>query len=372
MVNLIENRHVLFFALVGLVLAACSSPTADVSLSLATQTAPPIAAVTATRVPPTNIPVPSATPAPILMRLTEPGCCTQPTWSADSTQVLYIDRPQPSLPAGLYGVELAPAGSAPQLVTQRLGIYSPDRSHVAYPEDDETYIENVGSGQRWIVDNSGRQVAFAPGSNRIVWSVSESSGAGFDVRATEIFVAGLDGTLIGDPFVIFGGGFSGWIDDEHLLLVGKLERDEGERTLFNFTIADGTLVELGHGERLRSGIPSPNGKWVAYLVLFDQEQPQRNGFWIVSSDGQQRMQLDLFGPVQWRDGDHLLMVPQEPGAPSQRIIEIDATTGQSRQLTDPSSASFVIEGGDWRVAPDGQHIAFVSAEERAIWLLRLP
>ena len=37
-----------------------------------------------------------------LTRLTEPGCCTQPWWSADGRRVLFIDRPAPDAPTGIY------------------------------------------------------------------------------------------------------------------------------------------------------------------------------------------------------------------------------------------------------------------------------
>jgi len=349
------------------VLAACST-TADEPLA-----PPPVVPVETTQIPPASppqTPTVTLTPTPALTRLTEPGCCTLPTWSADSTQVRFIDRPASTQQVGLYAVGLD--GGPPTLVSERLGKYSPDQRFMAYPEDDETYVEDVTTGQRWLIDNGGRQVFFSPSGNRLAWSKS-LSGGGYDVRPEEINVTALSGTVPVESFTVFGGGYSGWLDDDHLLVAGKLD-PESERVLFSLSLQDGTLVELARGERVRSGIAAPGGEWVAYIVLLDQEQPENNGIWIVSADGQQRFQLDLFGAFQWRDANHLLLVPQETtaGPPSHRLVEIDATTGQSRPLTDPLVTPFVIEGGDWQVSPDGRHVVFVSATDRAIWLLALP
>src|SRR5512134_1787334 len=79
--------------------------------------------------PETALPPPVATtPAPDvlspLVRLTEPGCCVQPGWSADGQQVVFIDKPDPGQPTGIYGVSIN--GGPPQLITERIGLPSPD------------------------------------------------------------------------------------------------------------------------------------------------------------------------------------------------------------------------------------------------------
>jgi hypothetical protein len=322
-----------------------------------------------TVIAPNQTPTITPTPTPALQRLTEPGCCTQPMWSADSAQIRFIDRPSSLQPVGLYGVGLG--GEAPALISERLGQFSPNDEYIAYPEGGQTYVEEVGTGQRWTIDNGGRRVFFSPSSARLVWTEVLPGGGGFDRRSIQYQVTSVLGEPVGEPFALYGGGYSGWLDDDHLLVAGKTELD-GERALYSAAVADGALVELARGERVRSGIPSPGGAWVAYLVLFDEEEPERNGFWMVSADGQTHYQLDLFGAVQWRDSDHLLMVPQEMGAPSHRLVEIDARTGQVTPLTDPAVTPFTIEGGDWQISPDGQHVVFLSAADRDLWLLRLP
>jgi hypothetical protein len=353
--------------LAAVTLVACAAPSKD---ALAPGFPVSGAETVAPTVFPVQAPTAAVTPTPTLKRLTEPGCCTQPIWSADSTQVRFIDRPASSQQVGLYAVSLD--GGPPTLVSERLGELSPDDRYLAYPEEGETYVEVLSTGQRWAIDNEGHRVIFSPGSTRLAWERTLSSGGGYDEHVGEIYVTSPNGTVKMGPFTLYGGGgFSGWLDDEHLLVVGKLE-PEGERALYNLSLMDGATVELARGERVRSGIPAPGGAWVAYIVLLDQEEPANNGIWIVSADGQHRFKLDLFGAFQWRDADRLLVVPQDVGAPSHRLVEIDASTGQTIPLTDPLVTPFVIEGGDWRVSPDGRHVVFVSAADRAIWLLTLP
>ena len=70
------------------------------------------------------------TPTPALQRLTTGGCCTQPFWSPDSQQVLFIDQPPPDAPLGIWGVSLNPPDATPALLTQRVAFYSRDLTYV--------------------------------------------------------------------------------------------------------------------------------------------------------------------------------------------------------------------------------------------------
>jgi hypothetical protein len=54
------------------------------------------------------------------------------------------------------------------------------------------------------------------------------------------------------------------------------------------------------------------------------------------------------------------------------LLEVDAAAGAARALTDPAVTPLRIAGGDWALSPDGQRLAFVSAEDRNIWILELP
>ena len=143
----------------------------------------------------------------------------------------------------------------------------------------------------------------------------------------------------------------------------------------------GERVELARAERLRGTSPSPSGGWVLYYITFDDD-PTRNGLWLVRTDGSGQRQLPdaLFGSYQWRgcaDGctaeeDRLLIVPFQPDAAQHELWEVTPATGDARRLTDPAVTPFKIANGDWRVAPDGRHIAYVEARDRNVWVLPLP
>ena len=60
------------------------------------------------------------------------------------------------------------------------------------------------------------------------------------------------------------------------------------------------------------------------------------------------------------------------GAPSHRLVEFDAATGQYTDLTDPEQTPFRVLAADWRVSPTGEHVVFVHAEDQALWVLELP
>ena len=89
---------------------------------------------------PTNIPLPTATPTPtpsptptpqaILRQLTSGGCCVQPSFSPDSSKVLFVDKPSETVPPGVYGLDLtrfeSSAETPPQLFYETIGFRSVD------------------------------------------------------------------------------------------------------------------------------------------------------------------------------------------------------------------------------------------------------
>jgi Tol biopolymer transport system component len=158
-----------------------------------------------------------------------------------------------------------------------------------------------------------------------------------------------------------------------LLLSGRESLQSREQVLYTFALADGAQVELARGERLRGGLLSPDGAWMAYFMALD-EDPDKNGVWLVRTDGSGRRKLerDLFGAYQWRDSRRLLIIPFQADATYHDIWEFDAEAGQARRLTDPQVTPFKIANGDWTVSPDGRYVAFVASEDRNIWLLTLP
>ncbi len=135
-------------------------------------------------------------------------------------------------------------------------------------------------------------------------------------------------------------------------------------------------------ERLRGLSLSRDQSWLAYTVT-GSDQRDANGLWIAptTEGGPAPRRISPFGAFRWRDGRRLLVVPLEPGAASHRLLEVDAATGEQRELSirtmpgDPADGSagpaFRIADGDWSVSPDGRQLAWVAAEGWGIWVMGL-
>lgn len=335
--------------------------------STPTASASPAPAVATPTLPPT--PSPSATPGPRLWRLTDNGCCVQPFWSPDGREVWFLDRPSPEAPAGIWGIPWT--GGTPRWVTDRLGVFSPDGRRRAYLEAGQTVIEDLEMGVRAIVPSGGRAVVFSPDGGWIAWEVGDREAPSLDRRVSTLWVARWNGEEARPVRRLVGGGFAGWFPDGQRVLVLTREAPGGDPFLAVLDLRDGSLRPIAQGERLRGAQISPAGGWVAYQRLFSGDASQ-DGLWVVRSDGTEGRRLPVFGAYRWRGEGRLLVIPLEPGAPSHRVLEVDASTGEVRPLTDPAQVSFRIVGGDWALSPDGRRIVFVSAFDRNLWILELP
>jgi hypothetical protein len=321
----------------------------------------------------TPITPPSPTPTPALRRLTEGGCCVDTFWSTDSQQLLYIDRPSPDGNAGLWAVNVQ--GSEPQFITDRLGIYSPDMQLRAFPQDGATYIENLSTGELWNIPNGGRAVSFSPDQTWLAWTAGQT-GPPFNTARRDIWISSLDGSQERMVFSGMRAGFEGWFPDGRILVSGLVEGSDSEQALWvldqdQAEEGRSNLVELGRGARIRGASLSPGGDWVAYLTTFSAD-PAQDGIWLADARTGERRRLDVFGGYQWRDAQHLLVVPLDLSQPVHRLLQVEAASGQVQSVTDPAITPFKIANGDWSVSPDGELIAFVSADEGNIWLLELP
>ena len=287
---------------------------------------------------------------------------------------MFMDRPAPEAPVGMWGVSVDAPMSEPQLITEKLGPFSRDMSMAVTLDRGQTIVERLGDGQRWPINNGGRQISFSPDGQRIAWTVQQESG-GFDVRRSEVWVANMDGTQPRRVATRFGGGVLAWLpDSQGMLLGGKANRADKLSTLSVLSLEDGALRDIMQFERMRSPLLSRNGRWLAYLITQSRDASQ-DGMHVLDlqTAGAQPKRLDFFGAYRWRDGDRLLYVPVKAGAPSNELWQIDAGTGQSSQLIPAGDNSpFKIGNGDWDVSPDGKRILYVNARDRNIWLAQLP
>lgn len=323
---------------------------------------------------PTAEPSPAASPtrAPELRSLTADGCCVDPFWSPDSASLLFIDRPSPDSPAGLWRVDLQ--GQPPEFVSDRLGIFSADMRLRAFPSGGQTLVEDLQTGEQWRIPNDGRPVSFSPDGQWLSWTAGQP-GPPFDQARREVWVSRSDGSEAQVVFAALRGGFEGWFPDGRLLVSGSAAEGGAEQALWAISLEDGSpdqpdLLQLGRGGRLRDVQVSPGGSWLAYLVTVSDD-PALNGIWLADTRTGERRRLPQFGGYQWRDDNRLLLVPLLLDQPLHWLIEIEAASGESRVLTDPLQTPFKIANGDWQVSPDGQKMAFVSAVDGNIWLLEL-
>lgn len=316
-------------------------------------------------------PDPTPTPAPVLRQLASGGCCVNPFWSPDGSQVWFVDKPSDVQPSGIWGVPAAPGigGGEPVFITDRLGLFSRDGLLVAYPEAGETIVERRADGGRWRTPAGGRAVSFSPDSAWIAWQTA-SSTVNFDRRIVEIWIARVDGTEARSVARLIGGGLAGWFPDSARLLVTGRESLESDPALAVVDVATGAVTGLARADYLRGAVISPGGGWIAYQVAFSGDLEQ-DGLWVLPVGGEAR-RLRLFGAYQWRAEGRLLVVPLEATGGSQRLVEVEAATGELSALTDPRITPFRIAAGDWAVAPDGSRLVFVNAQDRNLWLLELP
>ena len=306
-------------------------------------------------------------------RLTTGGCCTQPFWSPEGTQVRYIDRP-PGGELGIYGVTVGATPAKPELVSERV-----EDSRIVGPYRIETTrttttLVRLSDGKAFKVPAQGRGVQFSPDYKRIAWSISNDD-ASPERQVAAIWVANVDGSGARRLAALRRGGIGGWISNDTLLVNGQDSRNGVEQVLWAMNAADGKTRELARAERLRSALLSPSGRWIAYYTTF--AKAGQNGLWLVDTQGGAPRPLPeaMFGAYQWRAAgaeDKLLLVPFRPDAQQHEFWQIDPATLNATQLTRGDETPVKIANGDWRVSPDGRYVAYVESRDRNIWILELP
>ena len=357
---------------------ATPSPTQTATPS-PTQTATPSPTPTATL---TASPTPTATltPIPETVRLTDGGCCTQPFWSQDSTQVRFIDKPGPQTRVGIWGVSIEAPLSEPVFVSERLEESLADSEFLIERTANKTMIERMSTGERWTVPAAGERVVISPDRTRIAWSASDENVL-VEQRISTIWAANLDGSAARQVTKLPRGSLSGWISDDALLVSGRQSLQVPTQILYRLNLGDDSITELARADRLRSASISPSGQWLVYYSTFSTDTDE-NGLWLLRSDGSERRRLDseLFGAYQWRgceeectmENDRLIIVPFDPDAPYHEFWELNPSSDVARPLTDPALTPFKIANGDWQISPNGRYVTYVENSDRNIWVMALP
>ena len=303
-------------------------------------------------------------------RLTGPGCCVSAFWSADSQRVLFIDKPD-AKPAAIYAANASNPGK-PQRALSSVALLSPSQRIAVLPGA-ITILERLSDGRRVRV-SSGANIFFSRSETQIAWSVAADAGR-FDTQANRVYTARITGEFtLEKPKLIanlYGGGTAGWLNENQLLLTGKTNPKQRDRSLRVFDLRDQSLQTLTTALNIRGLSINQNGTQIAYYVAFDSAA--RNGMYVQDVVSGKRQRLDWIGSYRWRDSNRLVYVPLEAASvqptKAHRLLQWDVRTAQSEPLV---SLGAKIAGDDWQVAPDGSRMVFVSATDRRLRVLGLP
>jgi hypothetical protein len=300
-------------------------------------------------------------------RLTDPGCCVSPFWSADSQRVLFIEKPDKN-PAAIYALNAANAKPvAAKRAFSSVAVFSPSQRIAVLPGA-TTILERLSDGRRIRVP-SGANIFFSRSETQIAWSVAADGGR-FDTQANRVYTASItDEFTLEKPKLVanlYGGGTAGWLNENELLLTGKSDPKQRDRNLRVLDVRKQTTRTLITALNIRGLSINPNGTQIAYYIAFDSAT--RNGMYVQDVRTGARQRLDWIGSYRWRDSNRLVYVPLEP-AQTHRLLQWDVRSKQSEVLITLDSR---IAGDDWQVAPNGSRMVFVSATDRSLRVLALP
>lgn len=310
-----------------------------------------------------------------LRQITSGQCCTNLYWNKESTEVRFIDQPSANEPVGIWGIDITQSGTAPYLVTERLGVYSPDGNFIAYPDRERglAIIERLADGQKWELDTQESNVVFTPDSQHLAWVTEGNSGPGMP-RGAVLWLADLEGSNVRAWATLRRSSPLAWLSDDILLIARQLPGTT-DNLLFTLSLSDGVQTELIRVPRLHGLALSPDRRYLVYYAGLESETA-KNGTWLLDLQNPilPPQKLPFFGTYRWRDSQHLIYIPFDPNAVWHIFYEYSLTTQQTRLLF-PEETTLRIANNDWQVSPDGQKIAFLAAngsELNGIWVIDIP
>lgn len=345
----------------------------------------PVLVLRASLTPTPAAPALEPTPRPTLRRLTAPGCCGNIWWSADGTQVLYVDKPDEQ-PAAIWGVDAAKVGVAATSEAAATGEAAPYSDVVGVLQHHDRYVialvpqtpysvtvHDRQTGESWPLHGVGSLPFIAPDGARVAYDGRMSQQTLFATgRQTTLVVAALDGSDPQHLAMLYGVGIVAWFPDgTRLLALGKQNPGDARAALWQVDAETGALAQLDDGAHLRNISLSPDGAWLVYLKAFEQD-PGRNTTWALHVRTGERRRLLFAGRYAWVGSEDATLVYVPPRrAPGQgfSVWKLDVASGERARLVDPAQTPLFIANGDWALSPDGTRLAFVSAEDYAIWLL---
>lgn len=318
---------------------------------------------------------PTPAPTPLLRRLTTPGCCSGIWWSADGTKVLFVDKPD-ERPEAIWGVDIATEEQAPY--SKAVGLLQHDDRYVITPlyrTMQSVTVHDRETGEDWLLPHVGSLVFISPDASFIAYDGRSAQQPIFaNRREASIFVAALDGSNPRFLTKIYGGGILGWYPNStNLLFLGTETFGAQRPSLWYVNVTTDEIEKLEDAEQMHNISISPDGAWAVFLILFEKDS-FRNTTWALNLINGDQRRLGFDGRYAWigNEGATLVYVPLRKSANEGFALwKLNIDSGERFQLTDPSENPLFIANGDWVLAPNGKHFAFVSSEDYAIWLLEL-
>jgi len=323
---------------------------------------------------PLALETPATALPPNMRQITAGNCCANIYWNDDSTEIRFVDQPTTSNPVGIWGIDITQPAASFHLVTERLGVYSFDKSLVAFPNRAEglVVVERLADGQQWEVDTGENSVSFTP-DGRLLWTNYDREES-FRSRQAEVWLSDIDGSNAAILTTLERGGPAAWLSDTELLVARRI-RPQNDILLSSLSVEDGTLTKLVQLPRTRGAIFSPDKRYMAYLVRFHADS-RNNGLWVLDLENLdvEPDPLPFFGAFRWRDEQHLVYIPFDPEADGLVFYEYDVQSGQTSRLfpNDGTTLELTIANNDWQVSPDGRKIALVAEKDKAldgIWVI---
>jgi hypothetical protein len=327
-------------------------------------------------VSPTPVPRNTATPAPAeskaawdLTMLTHGGCCPGAFWSADSREVRFLARPEPAQPASIYGV---PRNGGPaKLVCREPAYFSPGDVYTVTASGEDVVIERAADGKRWKITTGGRRINFSHSMGSVAWTESSDAYTNLNLIQRTIWITDLGSGQSSRIITVVGGGLIGWTEGDAAVLVSGGLVTGGPRGVWRVAVTGGEPELLFEADEVQGALISPDGAWLAFFVAFGSD-PERNGLWVMSTQGGSVNRLSLFGSYRWRDEGRLLIIPLVVDPRGDGLWQYKADEDSVSLLFHPGEVPFEVANNDWSVSPDGEYIAFRSNIDLSIWTLGLP
>ncbi len=296
------------------------------------------------------------------------GCCWEQWWHPTNANQLFAIDGLPNQRANIFqydaqGNNLGIVSNAPP------PFYSPDYSHTVRPFGNTIQLQNTVTGDTWSIETDMAIPSINTDNTRLLWVVDGGDSIpGQNEPSNTILISDMRGETLELLFAETGIDAM-WLDDTRLLL------SIGDRPFTQLDIYDvetQTRYTLGRWYRPRGFSIAPSGNRLMFYLAY-QPNPTDNGvYWMDIAENAPQNRVDWFGAYRWRDTDSLFYIPFDANTNTHQLMIYDIATDTSQALTNPDVTPFTIMDGRWSVNADGSNILFRNANDRNLWMIRIP